>query len=247
MVLKIAIVDDVETDAQALAELSRTFFTAQGTAHVAEICMFHSAEEFLSQPGWAEYFLVFLDIRMGGASGIDAARRLRAQSISTLIVFVTSSPEYVWDAMPVHPFDYLIKPATPDTAGRVLKEALRTLGEPEQLIDIRIAYGTVTVPAGHISAIVSRDHALQVTLTTGEQVRSIQTFAQLTEKLAEDRRFLLCNRGVLINMDETVQFTGDSFLLRDGTRFPVRQRDKSLLAQRFAAHQLNRIRKVTGR
>ena len=61
--------------------------------------------------GWREgYQVVFLDICMEGTNGIETAQRLRAADPDLLIVFVTSSPEYVWDAFPVHPFDYLLKP-----------------------------------------------------------------------------------------------------------------------------------------
>lgn len=244
MQLKIAIIDDVAADAQALESLVRAFFAAHAPAYDLLLSCYGSAEEFLTAGESAEPFLVFLDIRMAGMTGIEAARELRRRSISTLLVFITSSPEYVWDALPVHPFDYLLKPAAQADADRILTEALRTLGAREPMIDIRIAYGTVSVPAGHIRAIVSCDHALNITLTSGESIRSIQTFAQLSDRLKGDPRFLLCNRGVLINMDETLQFTGDCFILRDGIRLPVRQRDKAGLTQRFAAHQLARLRRT---
>lgn len=242
MLLKIAVVDDVAADAHALEEAICAFFSAHAPEHHLSLHRFGSADEFFAAENADGMFLIFLDVCMQGTSGIEAARLIRRRSIAPLLVFVTSSPEYVLDAMPVHPFDYLIKPASRENVDRVLREALRTLGDAEKMIDLRIAYGTVTIPAGHIQAIESRDHALEVTLRSGEKIRSIQTFAQLTAKLAGDPRFLLCNRGVMINMDETLQFTGDCFVLRDGTRLPVRQRDKALLAQKFAAHQLDRIR-----
>ena len=47
---------------------------------------------------------------MEGTNGIETARILRRTDPDLLLVFVTSSPEYVWDAFPVHPFDYLLKP-----------------------------------------------------------------------------------------------------------------------------------------
>ena len=40
---------------------------------------------------------------VAGTNGIETARRLRQADPEVLIVFVTSSPEYVWDAFPVHP------------------------------------------------------------------------------------------------------------------------------------------------
>ena len=57
---------------------------------------------------------------MEGTNGIETAQRLRAADPDLLIVFVTSSPEYVWDAFPVHPFDYLLKPYQPEELKQII-------------------------------------------------------------------------------------------------------------------------------
>ena len=70
----------------------------------AECTWFACGDDFLraaAEPGL--YAVVFLDICMAGTNGIETARRLRQADPEVLIVFVTSSPEYVWDAFPVHP------------------------------------------------------------------------------------------------------------------------------------------------
>lgn len=105
MALPIAIVEDQTPDAQRLEELLQQQLPA------AECTWFACGDDFLraaSEPGL--YAVVFLDICMAGTNGIETARRLRQADPEVLIVFVTSSPEYVWDAFPVHPFDYLLKP-----------------------------------------------------------------------------------------------------------------------------------------
>ena len=105
MALPIAIVEDQTPDAQRLEEL------LQQQLPEAECTWFACGDDFLraaAEPGL--YAVVFLDICMAGTNGIETARRLRQADPEVLIVFVTSSPEYVWDAFPVHPFDYLLKP-----------------------------------------------------------------------------------------------------------------------------------------
>ena len=105
MALPIAIVEDQTLDAQRLEEL------LQQQLPEAECTWFTCGDDFLrtaTEPGL--YAVVFLDICMAGTNGIETARRLRQADPEVLIVFVTSSPEYVWDAFPVHPFDYLLKP-----------------------------------------------------------------------------------------------------------------------------------------
>ena len=45
-----------------------------------------------------------------------------------LIVFLTSSSEYAWDAFPVHPFDYLLKPLELDALLAKIAEAAAIAG-----------------------------------------------------------------------------------------------------------------------
>ena len=98
MALPIAIVEDQTLDAQRLEEL------LQQQLPEAECTWFTCGDDFLraaAEPGL--YAVVFLDICMAGTNGIETARRLRQADPEVLMVFVTSSPEYVWDAFPVHP------------------------------------------------------------------------------------------------------------------------------------------------
>lgn len=58
--------------------------------------------------------VAFLDIRMGGMTGIELARRLKATAPAINIIFVTGYDEYARDAMSMHASGYLIKPVTAD-------------------------------------------------------------------------------------------------------------------------------------
>jgi len=54
--------------------------------------------------------IAFLDIEMGGMSGIELAKRLKAIYGKTNIVFVTGYSEYALDSYAVSATDYLLKP-----------------------------------------------------------------------------------------------------------------------------------------
>lgn len=105
MELRIAIVEDQKFEAQRLERLLRQ---AWGDPVVCDL--YESGDAFLHRAAAGPYAVVFLDICMEGTNGIGTARQLREKDPHLLIVFVTSSPEYVWEAFPVHPFDYLLKP-----------------------------------------------------------------------------------------------------------------------------------------
>lgn len=95
MNLRTAIVEDSKPDAERLKQLLKKAFENE---NISCSC-FASGDEFL-RAGWREgYQVVFLDICMEGTNGIETAQRLRAADPDLLIVFVTSSPEYVWSRM----------------------------------------------------------------------------------------------------------------------------------------------------
>lgn len=124
MALQFAIVEDQAPDAQRLEELLRQQLPA------AECTWFACGDDFLQAAEPGQYAAVFLDICMAGTNGIETAQRLRQTDPEVLIVFVTSSPEYVWDAFPVHPFDYLLKPYRQDKFKHLVAELRRALRCP---------------------------------------------------------------------------------------------------------------------
>ena len=130
-------------------------------------------------------------------------------SARCLIVFLTSSKEYAFDAFPVHPFDYLVKPYSAARLDHVLSGAIRLMEESEQLVEIHLPRQTIRLPHGQIVAVTSHGHALDIFTVSGACLKSSQTFAELEAALRGDERFLPCNRGVLVNMDEALKLDGD--------------------------------------
>ena len=162
--------------------------------------------------------VVFLDICMEGTNGIETARILRRTDPDLLLVFVTSSPEYVWDAFPVHPFDYLLKPYREEKLFQLADELRRVLFRAEPELEVRI---------------VSDD---------GE-CRAVSTFSQVEQLLRAQENFIVCNRGVILNMDKVLRLDSDCFEMLDGTRLPVRQKDKNTLFAQFTQYQFRHMRR----
>ena len=237
MKLRTAIVEDRKPDAERLEQLLKKTFVNE---NISCSC-FASGDEFL-QVGWREgYQVVFLDICMEGTNGIETARRLRAADPDLLIVFVTSSPEYVWDAFPVHPFDYLLKPYKEEKFEQLAGELRRVLCRRQPELEVRIARQTVQLPLRKVLYATAQNHFVRIMTEEGE-CRAVYNFAQVEEKLCAQENFLSCNRGVIINMDKVLRFEEDCFEMLDGTRLPVRQKDKNALFARFTQYQFRQMR-----
>ena len=80
--LYVAIVDDDESLCRSLARLLR----ASGMQPIA----YASAEDFLADDKSPRFDCVVLDVQLGGMSGIELARRLRARGGHPPFIFITA-------------------------------------------------------------------------------------------------------------------------------------------------------------
>ena len=80
--------------------------------------------------------IVFLDIRMPGMSGIEAARHLYS---SAHLVFVTAYDQYALDAFEQGAMDYLLKPVSAERLARTCERLRARLARPPQDIGAQLA------------------------------------------------------------------------------------------------------------
>lgn len=239
--LNIAIVDDLREDRERLRADVGAYFAR---SHAEAACRaYPDAASFLRAHGEAPFQLAFLDICMAETDGIALSRMLRQTDAGLLIVFVSTSREYAFDAFPAHPFDYLVKPYARERLNAVLDEALRALGASDKTIVLRVPHASLSVQVGQISAVLARDHAVEVVLTTGRRLRSIATFTELSGQLEGEDRFLLLNRGVLVNMDDVLTLQDDSMRMKSGDVYPLRTRGRGAVISAFTQYQIARMRK----
>ena len=239
MKLSVAVVDDLKTDRETLVRDLHALIVQIPEQELVCRC-YDSAEAFLADA--PEVRLVFLDICMGGMNGIELARNLRSLDEKLLIVFLSTSSDFAFDAFPIHPFDYLIKPYSRERLEHVIREALRVLHVSEPKVAVRVARAVHNIPLGKLVSAVSQGHSVDLRLTGGETLRSIMNFSEIEQLLAPHPRFLLVNRGVLVNMDHVLTLEGDSLLMQDGSRFALRTRNRAELVARFSQYQIARLK-----
>lgn len=86
--------------------------------------------------------IAFLDIRMPGMGGIEAARELYS---SCHIVFVTAYDQYAVTAFEQGAMDYLLKPASPERLARTCERLQQRLAKAPQDIGAQLAQLTAAL------------------------------------------------------------------------------------------------------
>ena len=240
MSVKIAIVDDLKQDREKLAGYLAEFFSLNNSV---EFCVdtYDSAEAFLPPFLSGKYDLVFLDICMDEMNGIQLAKELRVSDAHLLIVFQTTEREYAFDAFPVHPFDYLIKPYGHDEIIEVMNEAVRVLNAGDPVIRVLASRAEYDVPLRSIVALASSGHRTELFLTNKQKLTAAEPFKAINAKLRDDRRFLLINRGIIINMDHVLSPADGNMQMKDGTVFPVKVNGRAAVLSEFSQYMISKV------
>lgn len=241
MKLSIAIVEDQTLDTEDLFRDIRLWDAKSGGDNLNFITCYSNGENMLSNflPGMFQ--LVFMDIYMDNLNGIETAKSLRSFDKNILIVFLTTSEDFVFQAFPIHCFDYIVKPYTFERLSGVLNEALNFISTYEEEITVNAFHTQYKIPLSKISAVLSHGHNTEIVFIDGKNILTNMSFGDV-ENLLTDKRFLLCNRGIIINMDYVSSVDYDIFKMKNGFEYPIKVRKRSQIASAFLQYQISRIK-----
>jgi len=147
------------------------------------------------------YDVLFLDVEMPGATGLETAPRVHERSDPPAVVFVTAHAEYAVGAFAVEAFDYLLKPVDPDRLARVLERLReRTLesAAPVEKVAVVAGGGTELLDFDQIHY-VQADGDYSRVHTYDRSYLSTASLGELEERLGP-ARFARIHRSYLVNL-----------------------------------------------
>lgn len=240
--MKIAIVEDDKRDRDILTAFLRKY----EKKHIQEFSPvgYPSGEEFLCMSSVEKYSLIFMDIYLGdGIDGIETARRLRERGEEGLIVFLTGSREDIWRAVQLHDcFDYIDKESLGySRVEKLLDDVCRKLRLQTKVLEFYSGKQKIRLPVSRIQFLVSHDKHVIITLDNGREMCYRITFAAVSALLEEESRFLLCNRGILLNMDFVRKADAETFEMAGGSLLPIRKRNRTQVMQAYNEYQFEKL------
>ena len=240
-VLKIAFVDDEPGGLDEIEQICRNF--GKETGHPVETLPFESGEAFLKAFETGSFDLVFMDIYMEGMNGVAAALKMRRQDRGCLLVFLTSSMDFMPDAFSCHAFEYVTKPFTRERIFDVLSDAVKVLPREQSYVELTVDRKTVCLFLDEIASAVTDAHYLDITLTDGRKLRCRMTMTEFMEKIGADPRFIPVNKGIAVNAEHILAFEKGCCIMESGARFPVRVRDSAKVEQKARDYHFEKIRR----
>lgn len=213
------------------------------TGYPVETVPFGSGEAFLAAFDEGGFDLVFMDIYMEGMNGVAASFQMRRQDNACLLVFLTSSTEFMPDAFSCHAFEYVTKPFSKERIFAVLSDVVKVLPTQQKYIEFTVERKSVRVFLDEIASAITDAHYLDITLAGGERLRCRMTMTEFREKTEDDTRFILINKGIVVNAERILTFEKGCCIMEDGTKFPVRVRDSAKVVQKARDYHFEKIRR----
>ena len=156
--------------------------------------------------------VVFMDIDLGGESGLECAKAITEVDPKVKIVFATAHSEYMASAFEIYAFDYLVKPFDMARIAKTLdriksmstgSDAVKELsdkaeGSCEKLI-IRGKEEINIVDVDDIIMIERSDGVSRI-VTKDEVYLTSQSLTSLEEKL-DPEQFIRCHKSYIIRTD----------------------------------------------
>ncbi|MBD5546664.1 MAG: response regulator transcription factor [Lachnospiraceae bacterium] len=238
--MKIALVDDEQKYLDEIAGLVRDFGT-QRCCQV-ETVPFLNGEAFLEAFEGGGFSAVFMDIYMDGIDGIAAALKMRGIDRRCILVFLTSSMDFMPDAFSCHAFEYITKPFSPQRIFQVLTDILEVLPPPQKYIEVISDRKTVRIFLDEIVSVITDAHYLDIALSDGEKLRCRMTMSEFVELTDGDSRFLPVNKGIAVNVEYILEFKDSCCVMENGTRFPIRVRNRLKIEQTARDYNFRKIR-----
>lgn len=238
--MKIALVDDEQTYLDEMAKLVHDFCT-QRCCQI-ETIPFLNGEAFLEAFEDGDFSAVFMDIYMDGMDGVAAAMKMRGIDSRCILVFLTSSMDFMPDAFSCHAFEYITKPFSPQRIFRVLADILEVLPPLQKYMEVISDRKTLRIFLYEIASVITDAHYLDITLTGGETLHCRMTIPEFVELTGEDSRFLPINKGILVNAEYILEFEDNCCVMENGVKFPIRVRDRLKIEQAARDYHFKKIR-----
>lgn len=225
--MKIAICEDNPVEAEEIERIVKNWALESKTD--LSVVWYPTAEAFWFSYEDQVFDALFLDIQMPGEDGISLAKRLREQGDRIPIVFVTGIDDFISEGYDVEAVHYLLKPVREKKVAECLERICQK--QTEFFVLLSTEDGVVKVSQRDILKIEVFGHHCVYTTVDGTY-KVTQSLKEARKNLLPDR-FVLCYRGILVNLQNIESINHSQVNLTGGIQAPVSRRMYGEINQAF--------------
>lgn len=226
--MEICICDDDIFVHDQIKSMLKQFLATETQFNVTDV---GSGEELLRYYSNSKRFdIIFLDIEMNQMNGIQAAEIIRKADPNTIIIFVSSHSNYVFDTFRLEALHFIVKPIKQFEFDDVFQRAINKYKATNSKIFLKFQNERYSITINDITYIEGYKRHITVH-TINEEYEALGKIPEILNDL-EPHGFIRVHQGFIVNMDYIRRFDLNNVVLRDNTKvmISVRKRAEALKA-----------------
>ncbi len=217
--LSVAVCDDVFIECCLMAKDIKNILEQMKVPCILR--QFQSGRELLQAQ--ESFDIIFLDIMMCGLDGMETAQLFRKKAFDKILIFVSSSQKYVFDAYDVEAFQYLLKPVGHRKLEQVLQKAVhKTQGSPQEFIIVSRERQNKKLFLDSIYYFGIQGRIVEVHGVEGV----FHYYGQIggLEQMLQEKGFFRCHKSCLVNLKYVDTYNRQEAVLENGERVLIAKR-----------------------
>lgn len=171
------------------------------------------------------YDIIFLDIDFPGEDpGTLAAKELRQAGVQSIIIFLTSYPQYALEGYEAEAFRYILKPVTLESITEVMDAVYAKWERTNIFVSVKTPGGTALLDTSHIQMIATEGRKQKI-YSDSSIVETWEPLKEIFQKL-EGGFFAYAHQGCVVNLAQVQQIQGNDVILPGNTKVTLSRRQK---------------------
>lgn len=222
--MKIAVCDDRKENLEELCSYIAEYFTErEDNEYQLYSCL--SGKELLNVIEKKQFDIYFLDVLMPEIGGMEIGRMIREKNQEAIIVYISVSKEFAFEAFGVRAFQYLQKPVKKEELYDVFDQIMCFVKrKQDRRVGIRTREGLVNVKIDEIMYVENMSRCAVYMIKDKEPVVSVcnrGSFEKSVSFLNSHFDFVQPHKSYFVNMHYIHTFSSKSLIMEDGTQIAI--------------------------
>lgn len=245
MMIRIAICDDNQTMLKRLHEYIEQSFLAY--TDDMSITTYSNGITLINAHKIQSFNVIFLDIDMPQTTGFDVAKYLRNELSHSLIIFVTSHDELVYQSMDFQPFHFIRKNTNiplNESINKIVGKIMIHMKQNKKIILEDDISGRCAVPIHNVVYIECKKHYLYYYIINKSEMIKMRGTMQECEENLSLCDFVRIHRSFLINLRYLSRFdskNNEVYLGEIKKKLPMSQSYKNDVDKKYTIYLRSKV------
>lgn len=234
--MKIAICDDEEAFIEKTIEMINLILADTDSCTITACS---SGEELIEKHIQEQYDIIFLDIEIGGISGMDAAREIRKSDPKVIIVFLTGYAEFAPEGYEVGAYRYLVK----NQPTYVFNDQFRSIFDEYSLNHKLFEISDRNMKSYIYLKDICYFEVLNKRITVYTLTNKYEFCGKMTDieqQFKNDSLFIKPHKSFLINLSHIRAICTTDIIMANGRKVPLSRNYKKAVVDSYVAYMTGR-------